>query len=80
MSHSTTLYSDGDDQVVAIHNGDWSGPTLLRRVDVRGVETEFEVPSEALQALVDAVLAETVTEEERDLAARLFGLAKRRCQ
>lgn len=77
MSHSTLLHTSGPRSILAIHNSDWSGPTLLRIVEKSRILAEIELPADALQALVSSVLAETVTEEEEGVAKRLLGLAKR---
>ena len=49
MSHTTKLRPDGS--IVAIHNGDWSGDTLIRGI---GVVAEVRMPSDVLDALVAA--------------------------
>lgn len=85
MSHSTQIHHDktNNTRILAIHNGDWSGETLLRVLQDSTDKpyemiAEFRLPQKALQNLVNAQIRESTTEEEIDLAIRLLALGK--CQ
>lgn len=84
MSHSTQIHLDRAKRtrIIAIHNGDWSGDTLLRVIQdypekPSEVITEISLPQEALGLLIGAQLRGSSTEEEIDLATRFYAIGKR---
>jgi hypothetical protein len=84
MSHSTFIKDEQKREWVLIHNGDWSGDVLVRRIGDGRVLEEYELPGilfrqAARSTITGALIGLIETWDGSDESARAAQDAMARC-